>query len=171
MLPLQARTDQRVIAMKRYMASFSKAPALLEPYYQIVWCHIQDTHCGGGIFLSLYRDAVDVFYSPNQLGCLRDHRIGWLKHIDTIKYTPEEICLKQIWNWYKIYFYGNVAMIFDQRQRYSIQNELCLNLVESYGSCLSQSHLYCISVLSGERLKLFVHDLLSNIIIKKSLWL
>ena len=26
---------------------FLKTPALLEPHHEIVWCHIQDTHCGG----------------------------------------------------------------------------------------------------------------------------
>ena len=42
MLPLRARVDLGAMAMKRYSA-FPKAPALLEPHYQIVLCHIQDT--------------------------------------------------------------------------------------------------------------------------------
>ena len=33
--------------MKGY-STFPKALALLEPQYYIVWCHIQDTHWGGG---------------------------------------------------------------------------------------------------------------------------
>ena len=41
-LPLWVRVDLRVIAMKGYSA-FPKAPALLEPLHQIVYCHIQDT--------------------------------------------------------------------------------------------------------------------------------
>ena len=43
-LQLQARVDQRVIAMKGY-SPFSKAPALLEPQQLIVEYHIQDTCC------------------------------------------------------------------------------------------------------------------------------
>ena len=31
--------------MKEYSA-FPKDPALLEPQYQIAWCHILDTHLG-----------------------------------------------------------------------------------------------------------------------------
>ena len=30
-------------------SSFPKAPALLEPHHQIVWCHFQDTRWGGGL--------------------------------------------------------------------------------------------------------------------------
>ena len=40
MLPLQAREDLGAMAMKGYSAS-PKAPALLEPYHQIVCCHIK----------------------------------------------------------------------------------------------------------------------------------
>ena len=53
------------MAMKGYSA-FPKAPALLEPHHQIVYCHIQDTRWGGG--LPLCREAVSVFYSPSRLG-------------------------------------------------------------------------------------------------------
>ena len=42
MLPFRARMDLGAMAMKGY-AAFPKAPALLEPHYQIVKCHIQDT--------------------------------------------------------------------------------------------------------------------------------
>ena len=35
--------DRGAMAMKRYPA-FPKAPALLEPHHQIVYCHIQGTH-------------------------------------------------------------------------------------------------------------------------------
>ena len=52
--------------MKGYSA-FPKAPALLEPHHQIVYCHIQDTHRGGGV-LPLCKEAVGVFYSPSRLG-------------------------------------------------------------------------------------------------------
>ena len=44
-LPLQARVDLGVIALKGYSA-FPKAPVLLEPHHQIVYCHIQDTRWG-----------------------------------------------------------------------------------------------------------------------------
>ena len=44
-LPLWGRVDLRAMAMKRYSA-FPKAPALLEPHYQIVKCYIQDTRWG-----------------------------------------------------------------------------------------------------------------------------
>ena len=43
MLPLRARVDLAAMAMKGCSA-FPKAPALLEPHHQIVWCQIQDTH-------------------------------------------------------------------------------------------------------------------------------
>ena len=45
-LPLQARMDLGVMAMKEY--STSQVPALLKPHHQIV-CHIQDTRWGGGL--------------------------------------------------------------------------------------------------------------------------
>ena len=45
--PLWAKVDLAVMAMKRYSA-FPKAPLLLEPHHQIVWCHIQDTRCWEG---------------------------------------------------------------------------------------------------------------------------
>ena len=47
-------------------AAFSKTSVLLEPHHQIVYCHIQDTRCGG--VLPCIREAVGVFYSPSQLG-------------------------------------------------------------------------------------------------------
>ena len=62
MLQFQARVDQGAMAMKGFSA-FPKAPALLEPHHQIVYCHIQDTHWWG--VLALYREAVGVFYSPS----------------------------------------------------------------------------------------------------------
>ena len=74
MLPLRARVDLRVIAMKRYSA-FPKAPALLEPHHQVVQCHIQDTRLG---ILPLCRGAVSVFYSPSRLG---NSKIRWTASI------------------------------------------------------------------------------------------
>ena len=53
---------------KGYFA-FLKSPALLEPYHQIVSCHIQDTCCGE--ILLLCRDAVGAFCSSSWQG----HRI------------------------------------------------------------------------------------------------
>ena len=47
MQPLRAREDLEAMTMKGYSA-FLKAPALLEPYYQFVKCHIRDTHWLGG---------------------------------------------------------------------------------------------------------------------------
>ena len=65
MLPLRARVDLGAMAMKGYSA-FPKAPALLEPHHQIVYCHIQDTRWG--VVLPLCREEVGVFYSPSRLG-------------------------------------------------------------------------------------------------------
>ena len=45
MLPQWTRVDQEAITVKGYSA-FPKAPALLEPHYQIVSYHIKDTHWG-----------------------------------------------------------------------------------------------------------------------------
>ena len=42
MLPVQARVELRMMAMKWYSA-YPKAPALLEPHHQIVYSQIQDT--------------------------------------------------------------------------------------------------------------------------------
>ena len=47
MLPLRARVDLEAMA---------EAPALQEPPYQIVWCHIQDTL--GGSYLSAEMQSV-----------------------------------------------------------------------------------------------------------------
>ena len=57
MLSLQARMDQGVIAMKGYSA-FPKVPVLLEPRYQIVWSHMQDTLWGGVSFPSAEMQSV-----------------------------------------------------------------------------------------------------------------
>ena len=50
------------MAMKGYFA-FSKAPALLEPHHQIVWCQIQETHWGVG---SYYSAEMQLVYSTAQ---------------------------------------------------------------------------------------------------------
>ena len=42
----QARVDLGAMAMKGY-STFPKAPALLEPPHQTVYCHIQDSRWGG----------------------------------------------------------------------------------------------------------------------------
>ena len=44
-LPLQVRVDQGAIAMKGY-STFPKAPALLQPHHEIVYCNMQDTRWG-----------------------------------------------------------------------------------------------------------------------------
>ena len=49
-----ASVDLKAMAMKGYSV-FSKGPALLEPRYQIVYCHIQDTRW-------------DLFYSIQPIG-------------------------------------------------------------------------------------------------------
>ena len=53
-LPHRARVDLGAMAVKGCSA-FPKAPVVLEPHHQIVECHIQDTHWGGG--LSVYSTA------------------------------------------------------------------------------------------------------------------
>ena len=45
-LSLGVRVDLRAMTVNGYSA-FSKAPALLEPYNQIVLCYTQDTRWGG----------------------------------------------------------------------------------------------------------------------------
>ena len=66
------------MARKGYSA-FPKAPALLEPYHQIVYCHIQDTRWWG--VLPLCRGAVSIFYSPHP------SRLGNFKFRDTQQTT------------------------------------------------------------------------------------
>ena len=65
MLPLRAREDMGAMSITGY-SEFPKASALLEPYHQIVLCHIQDTRWEG--VLPLCRRAVGVFYNPSRLG-------------------------------------------------------------------------------------------------------
>ena len=62
MLPLWVRVDQAVIAMKGYPA-FQKTPALLTIRLFSVKSRI---HIGG--VLTLYKDAVGVFFSHSRLG-------------------------------------------------------------------------------------------------------
>ena len=57
-LPLRTRIELGAMVMNG-CSVFPKAPALLGPYHQIVWCHI-GTLIGGG--LPLCRGAVSVFY-------------------------------------------------------------------------------------------------------------
>ena len=64
-LPFWDRVDLRAMTIKGY-PTFPKAPRL-EPHHQIVLCHNQDTHWG---VLPLWRDALSVFYSPSQRGCI-----------------------------------------------------------------------------------------------------
>ena len=52
------------MAMKGYSA-FPKAPALLEPHYKIVFCHIHETRWG---VVPLCRGAFGIFYRPSRLG-------------------------------------------------------------------------------------------------------
>ena len=89
--------DLGEIAMKGYSA-FRKAPALLEPHHQIVYCHKQDSHWGGSysstemqrcsrcILLSqptgLYDFSanslgVTLFLNESQLICL--HTFKWFQ--------------------------------------------------------------------------------------------
>ena len=56
MLPLRARVDFGVMAIKEY-STFPKAPALVEPHNEIVQCHIQVTH-GGGSYPSIEVQSV-----------------------------------------------------------------------------------------------------------------
>ena len=70
MLPLWTRVDLGVMAMKGY-STFTKAPALLEPHHQIVWCHIQDTCGDGGEVLLLIRKMVYSTAPADWANCLR----------------------------------------------------------------------------------------------------
>ena len=56
MLSLRVKVDLGVMAIKGY-SGFPKALALLEPHHQIVWCHIQDNHCGGRGLTTLQRSC------------------------------------------------------------------------------------------------------------------
>ena len=64
-LLLRIRVDLGVMSIKEYSA-YPKALALLEPHYQIVWCHIQDTHWGS--LTPLQRCSRGVFCSLSRLG-------------------------------------------------------------------------------------------------------
>ena len=64
MLPLSAKVDLGVMAMKEY-SEFPKALASLEHHHRIVYCHIQGTRWG---CLSFCREAVGIFYGSSWLG-------------------------------------------------------------------------------------------------------
>ena len=57
MLPLRARVDLGAMSIKGYSA-FPKAPALLKPHYQIVFCHIQHIHWGSLTSLQKYSQRI-----------------------------------------------------------------------------------------------------------------
>ena len=65
MLLLEAWVNLKAMAIKGY-STFPKAPRL-EPYCQMVSCHIQNISLVVGV-LPLRRDVVCVFYSPKQSG-------------------------------------------------------------------------------------------------------
>ena len=67
-LPIWARISLGSMAMKR-LSTFPKAPALLEAYNQIIYCHIQDTRLG---LQSYYSAEIEPAYSTlhlSKLGC------------------------------------------------------------------------------------------------------
>ena len=64
MLPLRVRIDLWAMAMKG-LSTFPKAPASLEPHFQIIYCHIQDTSWG---IIPFCREAIGIFSRPNRLG-------------------------------------------------------------------------------------------------------
>ena len=61
-LPPWVRVDLEVMAMKGYSV-FPKAPALLEPHYLIVECHIQATRFGEGGLIHLQRCSQCILQS------------------------------------------------------------------------------------------------------------
>ena len=61
-LPIRARVDLRVVAMKGYSA-FPKAPVLMEPHHQIIQCHIQDTCRFFGVFFIFNTSEMPSVYS------------------------------------------------------------------------------------------------------------
>ena len=63
-LPFRVSVDLGAMAMKGYSA-FPKAPALLEPHYQTVLCHIQDTRWGG---LTLLQRCSRCILQPQPTG-------------------------------------------------------------------------------------------------------
>ena len=63
MLPLQASVDLRVMIIKEYSA-FPKSPALLEPHYQIVSCHIVISRTLVGVWGGSFSSAgIQLLYS------------------------------------------------------------------------------------------------------------
>ena len=67
-LPSRVRVDLGAIAMKGNSA-FLKAPALLEPYYQIVLYHIQDTLWRGGLSLLQRSSRCILLRQPTESSC------------------------------------------------------------------------------------------------------
>ena len=61
MLPLRAIVDLGAMVMKR-LSTFPKAQTLPKPHYQIVLCHISDTHweefCSSAEMQSVYSAAL-----------------------------------------------------------------------------------------------------------------
>ena len=82
MLPFRARVDLGAMSMKGYSA-FPKAPALLEPHNQIVWCHIQDNHGAGynppaevqSVYPTAPADRAIISLSQGSPGCCGNERV------------------------------------------------------------------------------------------------
>ena len=72
---------RQLIQWKRYSA-FPKAPALLEPPYQIVLCNISGHSLWGGV-LTLCRDAIGVFYSLSY----------WANKLFRFMFSKTECCI------------------------------------------------------------------------------
>ena len=89
MLLLRARVDLGVKAMKRYSA-FPKAPAILEHLTIRLFSIISRTLVGG--FVTVYRGAVGVFYSPIRLGNSRGEHIYIYIYIYIYIVIHRQIC-------------------------------------------------------------------------------
>ena len=87
-LPLWARLDLGVMAMKEYSA-FPKAQALLEPHHQIVQYHIEDARWQGGSYPSAEMQTV---YSAAPANWACGNKDKTVNHIsESCKLTQKEL--------------------------------------------------------------------------------
>ena len=110
MLPLRAKVDLGVMAMK-WFSAFPKAPALLEPHHQIVLCHIQEIHWGyltplqrsSSCILQPTGQPIRFIFAPNfTLSRLESYAFGhtplWIIFLNEF-YDPFHCFNKQFFCW------------------------------------------------------------------------
>ena len=94
-LQLVARVDPGAMAMKRF-STFPKAPALLQPHYQIVLCHIRILVEGSFFFTSPQRYSRCILQRPLPAYWARRKWNRWHKFKSKTKFLAFNFALKHM---------------------------------------------------------------------------